>query len=130
MLSTMLTVMDGFPRALQLVLRRFRHPETPDEIQTKSGKARDYWIWIVVLSAGAMLIIVYGLKSLTGLVDLATILSFLTAPFLGILTFRAIMDPIVPEACRPGRGLRALAVAGIGFLSAFLLFFLYYRFLL
>ena len=130
MFSTVLTVMDGFPRALQLVVRRFRLPETPEEIRTKPGKARDYWIWIAVLSAGAMLIIAYGLRSLTGLIDLATILSFVTAPFLGILTYRAITDPVVPEACRPGRGLRALALAGIAFLGAFLLFFLYYRFLL
>jgi amino acid transporter len=130
MFSTMLTVTDGFPRALQLVARRFRTPEDPVEVLERSGNSWDYWAWMTLMGIGAMLIIAFYLKSLKALVDLATTLSFVTGPFLGILAYRAITSDYIPEEYRPGPGLRHLAKLGIGFLGAFLLFFLYYRFLM
>jgi len=122
MFSTMLTVIDGFPRALQLVARRFKTPEDPVEVLERSGHSWDYWAWMALMAAGAMIIIGFYLKSLKALVDLATTLSFLTGPFIGILTYRAIMSENVPEEFRPGRGLRIFAVTGIVFLSSFLIF--------
>jgi hypothetical protein len=74
-----------------------------------------------------MLIIGFYLRSLKALVDLATTLSFVTAPFLGVLTYRAIMAHWVPDEFKPRPWLRGLAIVGIVFLSAFLIFFLYYR---
>jgi Mn2+/Fe2+ NRAMP family transporter len=128
MLSTTLTVMDGFPRALQLVVRRFRAPETPAEVSASAARSPGYWIWMAVLAVGAMVIVIFYLEDhLARLIDLATILSFITAPFLGILTYRAMMDDCVPEEFRPGRALRTLAVTGIVFLTAFLGFFAYSR---
>ena len=75
-----------------------------------------------------MLVIAFYLKNLKSQVDLATTLSFLTAPFLGFLTYRAIMSSWVPEEFKPKPWLRVLAITGITFLTAFLLFFLYFRF--
>jgi len=129
MFSTLLTVVDGFPRALQLVGRRFRTPEDPAEVLRRSGQNRDYWLWMAALAVGGMAIVAFYLKSLRDMVDLATTLSFVTAPFLGILTYRSIMSPTVPEAFRPRPWMRILALAGIIFLSGFLLVFLYHRFL-
>jgi len=130
MFSTVLTVIDGFPRALQLVGRRFRGPEDPAEVEERSGSAWDYWAWVAAIVGGAMLIILFGLRSLTDLVDLATILSFITAPFLGLLTYRAITAPSVPAAYRPPPWLRVHALIGITFLGAFMLFFLYFKLLM
>ena len=129
MLSTMLTVIDGFSRALQLVGRRFRTAEDQTEEMKKSGHSLDYWIWLSALSVGAMLIIIFYLKNLGDMVDLATTLSFLSAPLLGFLTYRAILAPWVPKEFRPSPWLQGLAVLGIVFLTAFMLFFLYFRFL-
>jgi Mn2+/Fe2+ NRAMP family transporter len=126
--STVLTVVDGFPRGLQLVARRFRSPEDPVEDLKRSGNSWDYWLWMGVMAVGAMLIIGVYLKSLKSLVDLATTLSFVTGPFLGFLTYRAITARYVPDECRPALWLRALAVVGIVFLGSFLAFFIYYRF--
>jgi Mn2+/Fe2+ NRAMP family transporter len=128
--STMLTIIDGFPRALQLVARRFRTPEDPVEVLERCGSSWDYWTWMGVMAAGAMLIVGMYLRSLKALVDLATTLSFVTAPFLGFLTYRAIMADWVPDEFKPRPWLRGLAVVGIVFLGSFLLFFLYYRFFL
>lgn len=128
MLSTTLTVMDGFPRALQLVMRRFRGPEGSSEVMASAARSPGYWGWMLVLAIGAMVIVIFYLADhLARLVDLATILSFITAPFLGILTYRAITAEWVPEEARPGRALRFVAVLGIVFLTAFLGFFAYSR---
>lgn len=129
MFSTTLTVLDGFPRALALLMRRFRTEETPEELTHKVARSPAYWLWMTILAIGAMLIVGFYMKGLKGLIDLATILSFAVAPFLGILTFRAILHPSVPGEYRPGSFLKALAVVSICFLGAFFLFFLYYRFI-
>ena len=127
MYSTTLTVLDGFPRALQLVARRFIKPEDPAEVEKRSGNSWDYWAWIAALSLGAMLIIIFFLKKLTGLIDVATIISFITGPFLGILTYRAMTASYIPEEFRPCLWRRVLAISGIVFLIGFLLFFAYFR---
>jgi Mn2+/Fe2+ NRAMP family transporter len=127
MFSTMLTVIDGFPRALQLVARRFATPEDPVEVLERSGNAWDYWVWVGVLSVGAMMIIIFLLKTLGQLVDLATTLSFITGPFLGWLTYRAIMAKWVPDEYKPKLWLRVLAILGIVFLTGFLLFYAYFK---
>ncbi|MFC1853063.1 divalent metal cation transporter, partial [candidate division CSSED10-310 bacterium] len=130
MFSTMLTVIDGFPRALQLVGRRFRTAEDKKLVLERSGNSWDYWTWMGILAGGGMLIISLYLKNLKSLVDLATTLSFLTAPILGFLTYKAVTAPWMPQECKPPPWLRGLALVGITFLTAFLLFFLYYRFLM
>ncbi|MHC4107865.1 MAG: NRAMP family divalent metal transporter [Planctomycetota bacterium] len=129
LLSTTLTVIDGFPRALQLTGRRFVAPESEAEVATSAVRTRGFWIWTTVLIAGGLLIIRYWMSSLLSLVDLATILSFVTAPFLAILTYRAMTAADVPAEFQPGRGLRATAIVGIGFLLAFLGYFLFHRFI-
>ncbi len=129
MLSTTLTVIDGFPRALQLTGRRFRGPETDEEVATSAVRTAGFWIWAFILIAGGLLIIRYAMSSLLSLVDLATILSFATAPFLAILAYRAMTAADVPNEFQPGRGLRTTAIVGIVFLLAFLGYFLYHRFI-
>jgi Mn2+/Fe2+ NRAMP family transporter len=125
MFSTLITVMDGFPRALQLLGYRFRGPEDPGKGLEKTDKGWEYWAWIVAISVGAMLIIIFFLKKLTGLVDLATTLSFITGPFLGLLTYRSIMASWVPDEYKPKPWLRVLALIGIIFLFGFLIFYGY-----
>jgi Mn2+/Fe2+ NRAMP family transporter len=129
MFSTLLTVIDGFPRALMLVVRRFRGPEQPEEMHRRAGQSWGYWTWMVVMALGALLILAsVGLKDLKRLIDLATVLSFITAPFLGLISYRAVVAPWVPEAYRPGCTLRLLAQAGIGLLGLLMLYFLFWNF--
>lgn len=57
-------------------------------------------------------------------IDIATTLSFLTAP-LAVLNYRAMYRENVPEELRPKGWLRALSLFGIAALSLFALVYLY-----
>ena len=127
MCSTVLTVVDGFPRALTGLYARFRGPEDPGESR-QDRASREYWVFLVILAAGSMLVLAQFLKSLKALVDLATILSFLTAPMLAWLNHRAIHGPEVPAEHRPSAGMTAFSWVSIVSLSAFALYFLWLRF--
>lgn len=124
MFSTTLTVADGFPRALSGLAARFRGPERPGEA-TVRGRA--YWGALLVLAGGSLAIIGYALRggaAFKALVDLATSLSFLTAPALAWLNHRAIHAPEVPAELRPSRALSAWSVSGIVFSAGFAAWYL------
>ena len=125
MFSTTLAVIDGFPRAIATLVSRFRDSEVPDQPSAISRKV--YWLSLVVLAVGAIEIIGSLLKSLTSLVDLATILSFLTAPALAWLNHRAILGKEMPEEHRPGKGMVLYSWAGIIFSTVFALYFIWVR---
>jgi len=111
MFSTTLTVIDGLPRALATLLARFRGAETPGEADAISRNV--YWAALGVLFVGSMIVIEFFIHSLTTMVDVATVLSLLTAPALAWLNHRAITSDVVPTAARPGPAMRAWSWCGI-----------------
>ena len=110
MFSTTLTVLDGFPRALEGTWRRLQGPEAPGEVRTPV-----YFGALAVLILGAQLIITRFTGNLLGLIDLATVLSFLTAPIFGALNLWVLLSDDVPEALRPRGGFFAWHVIGFVF---------------
>lgn len=125
MFSTTLTVIDGFPRAIATLVSRFKEAEIPDHPDAISRWV--YWASLVILGLGSIGVVKYGLKSLVSLVDLATTLSFLTAPMLAWLNQRVILGEEVPAEHRPGKGMIAYSWAGIVFSTVFALYFLWIR---
>lgn len=125
MFSTTLTVIDGFARALSVLVARFRGPETPDEGE---GDRRAYWAALALLSGGALMLLQFYVAGLKALVDLATTLSFLTAPVLAWLNHRAILSDAVAESDRPSARLQAASTASIAFLGTLALAWLVVRF--
>jgi len=126
MFSTTLTVIDGFPRAISKLVRRFQTAEAADE--ALPGLDRAYWGAALALALGSLLIVAYFLKSLSGLVDLATTLSFLTAPILSILNHRAILSDEVPVDFRPQARMVTFSLISIAIQSGFALWYLWIRF--
>ncbi len=125
MFSTTLTVIDGFPRALDRGLRvAFVEPEGTSAY---AGTGRAYWGAIVILGGLTVLVLAFFPGSLTGMVDFATIVSFLTAPVLGYLNLRAVTSPSVPPDLRPGRGLVALSRVALIVLGGFAALYLFSR---
>jgi len=111
MFSTSLTVIDGYPRALDRCIQAFdRHAQMPAP-DAPTGNA--YWVALVLLAVATYLVLTFFLGSLTTMVDFATIFTFLTAPVLGYLNMRAVTSPDVPPEARPGPGLLALSYVGL-----------------
>jgi len=123
MLSTTLTVTDAFPR----VLKRSTELLLPARFGQTEVKGL-YWFWMLIVLGGGLLIIGLFLKGMTILVDLATTLSFLTAPILAYINYRAVTGDWMPEGTQPGRKLRIFNWISMIFLAAFALFFIIWRF--
>jgi len=123
MFSTTLTVTDAFPRVLQ----------RSTELVFKSKLKQDnndwiYWCWMAVIVFGGLFVIGFLLENMTFMVDIATTLSFVTAPILAYINYRVVTDKSMPEESQPGVVLRVLSWTGIIFLGGFSLFFLFWRF--
>ncbi len=124
MLSTALTVIDGFPRAIERAI----HNLGPSRDAPAPVGRRPYWISIAVLFVATEVVLLRFLGNLTTLVDFATIVSFLTAPVLGYLNLRVVTGEQMPVEHRPGPALRGLswlgllALGGIGLVFVFTVF--------
>ena len=119
MFSTTLAVMDGFPRALAVLGACFSRDESEEDHALASpGARRGYFGWMVALMIGASIIMLAIPKNLPQLVDIATTLSFLTAPMLATLNHRAIMSQSVPPDARPPSWLRVWSLIGIALMAA------------
>lgn len=120
MFSTTLTVLDAYPRVLTPVLEAFTQP-----VQKPSNRKLLQYLWMAVLILGAVLLISVFSERMKLLVDIATSLSFVTAPVLAVLNLKAVTAPQVPEAFRPSRFMRLFSWFGIAVLSAFALYFIW-----
>jgi Mn2+/Fe2+ NRAMP family transporter len=114
MFSTTITTMDASPRAMS------KSTNLLWEKEFKYG----YWFWILLLFAGTFLILKYFIDNMGTLVKIATILSFLTAPFYAILNYSLISGKHTPKEHRPGIYLKFLSIVGIVVLIAFGIWFL------
>lgn len=126
MASTMLAVLDGFPRALSGLALRFFSDESDDE-ETTGAAGRAYWAALGLLAAGSLVVMGLLLTSLKALVDVAASLSFLTAPVLSALNHRAVFSQDVGTSKRPPRWLWAMSLASIAAQVAFAGWFLLAR---
>ncbi len=122
MLSTSLTVVDGFPRALERTVRVLREGPPPGAVVGEppdAGGGAGYWAWLLGLGAATTLVLALFVGTLTTMADFATTLSFLAAPVLGYLNLRVIRGDEVPAGSRPGAAMVALAWAGILAMAGF-----------
>jgi Mn2+/Fe2+ NRAMP family transporter len=114
MFSTALTVIDGFPRALARSVAVLRTGGQPTAERDTGGV---YWASVASLGVLTVAVIAYSTRSLTAMVDFATIVSFLTAPVLGYLNLRAVTSAPVAAEHRPAGALLWLSYAGLALLG-------------
>ncbi len=119
MFSTTLTVTDAYPRVSQ---------EMISVIKPGFELKLSYRLLIVLISIGSLSILYFAGIHFTFLIDLATTVSFLTAPVLAFLNYRLVMDSHFPIEHQPPLWLRILSWCGILFLTGFTLFFMYWKF--
>ena len=109
MISTTITTLDASPRAMsktvQLLFKQ---------------KNKDFYIfWITILAVGTCLIFLFLLSEMGLLVQIATVLSFITAPFYAILNYRLVTSNYMPKENHPSLKIKILSLLGIVFLIGF-----------
>ncbi len=114
MFSTTLTTLDASPRAMA----------KSSELLTGKKNRYFYLFWIIILALGTMIILSYFKTSMITFVKVATILSFLTAPFYAIANFMLVKGKHMPENDRPSKYLSLLSYLGILFLVFFSIWYL------
>lgn len=126
MVSTTITVTDGFPRALGVLLARFQCDE---EEGARPCSPVSYWGSLAIVVGGAAVVLQLYVSSLKALVDLATTLSFVTAPFLAALNHRALFSPEVQAAGAASPAFRRYSLACIGVMALLTCGYLWIRFI-
>lgn len=114
MFSTTLTTLDASPRAMTKTV----------ELLTNKIRSKMYWFWIIFLAIGTIVILQYFMSEMGLLIKIATILSFLTAPFYAIINFILISGKHTPKQWRPSIGMKILSYLGILFLVGFSVWYL------
>ena len=109
MFSTTLTTFDASPRVM----------ERTTSLLTNNKSSNTYIYWLLTLFIGTVLIFFFLSSELGRLVKLATVLSFLTAPFYAIANYKLISSKHVPKAWRPKLFMHILSWLGIAFLIGF-----------
>lgn len=114
MFSTTLTTLDASPRTMA---------KTTELLFGHSSK-RNYLLWIGILIAGTVSIYFFLGSEMGLLIKVATIISFLTAPFYAIINYKLISSKHTPVEWRPSRKTHVLSWLGILFLIGFSLWYL------
>ncbi len=122
-LSTTLVVIDGFPRVADRCLMNLRRMPSV-ATANRHGAGNTYWIALLIFGGIALIILQSFKGSLTGMLDFATISTFIPTPILGLLNLRAITSAEVPRSQRPGRGMVGLAYAGLALMIGTTIVFL------
>lgn len=113
MFSTTLTTLDASPRVMvkttSLLFKKY---------------TLNYTFWIAVLSIGTISIFIFFASEMGVLIKIATILSFITAPFYAIINYKLICSKHTPKDWQPSTKMDVLSVLGIIFLIGFSLWYL------
>jgi Mn2+/Fe2+ NRAMP family transporter len=109
MFSTTITTLDASPRAMTKTI----------ELLSNKTLKNAYWFWISFLAIGTIAILLFFMSEMGVLIKIATVLSFLTAPFFAIINFILISGKNTPQAWRPTLQFKVLSYIGIVFLISF-----------
>lgn len=114
MFSTTLTTLDASPRAMN---------KTMELILEKPFK-NGFTSWLILLIIGTIFIFIFFLSEMGTLIKIATILSFLTAPFYAIMNYILICSKHTPKPWKPSKVMHLLSILGILFLIGFNIWYL------
>ncbi len=114
MFSTTLTTLDASPRVMAKTTT----------LLFKNSKYFGYSFWIIILTLGSIFIFFFLASEMGLLIQIATILSFITAPFYAIINYLLIASRHTPKQWRPSKLMHLLSWLGIIFLVGFSIWYL------
>ncbi len=101
MFSTLLTVMDGYPRVIEALVI--------DIIPRSDGKfmGRRFYDWIMIfLVTGCLIVISLFMKSFQTFIDMTSVIAFLVGPFIAWLNHRSMFGKQIPQEKQPRPSIR------------------------
>ncbi len=117
MFSTLLTVLDGYPRVMTAGCRIvWPGAERLGQVP--------YWVVVALMASGALLVYHFLTTVMRTLVDVTTTVAFVSAPLFAYLNYRVMSGGNVSAEMAPPRWLRVLSWVGLAFLVAFTVLFL------
>lgn len=122
MFGTCIAVLDGYARSMERVGELVLGAQS-----TEAPSRKIYQVALLITVGGAFAIIYFFGAQMKNLVDVATTISFLIAPVVAAANFWLVTSWHVPKALRPGKYLRLLSWAGLAFLTAFTVYFLWLK---
>ena len=118
MFSTCMTVHDALARvsvdSIQILIT-----------ENKKHSQKFFNASIVVLAVINMSVLWWFKGNMGALVGVATFISFVIAPLIGLLNHKLVTHKKIPPEARPARGLLVLSYAGMLFLSLFAVYYCY-----
>tara|TARA_B100000941_G_scaffold48422_1_gene30487 strand:+ start:604 stop:1815 length:1212 start_codon:yes stop_codon:yes gene_type:complete len=113
MFSTTITCLDASPRAMS---------KTVDLLNFK--RFNDYNSWITILAIGTIIIFIFFMSEMGTLVKIATVLSFLTAPFYAIINYILMSSSFIPKKYKLSKWMNIYCISGIIFLLFFSIWYI------
>jgi Mn2+/Fe2+ NRAMP family transporter len=114
MFSTTLTTLDASPRSM--------HKTT--ELVFEKPLKKGYLFWSIILILGTLSIYFYFLSEMGKLIKVATVLSFLTAPFYALTNYILISSKHTPKDWQPSKFMHFISCLGLLFLVGFSIWYL------
>ena len=121
MFGTCIAVLDGYARSAKECFRL---------ILKKENMTLYYNIIVWLIVSGSLAIIFLFGSSIKSLVDLATTISFMIAPFIAFANYKLVSESYIGKKNAPKLWLKSLALCGIAYLIGFGSLFLYVRIIL
>ncbi|TRO65158.1 Nramp family divalent metal transporter [Christiangramia sabulilitoris] len=119
MFSTTLAVTDAFPRVISEILAENK-PRSKPKI-----KWINYKINVFLIPGLSLLILYFFTTSFTTLIDFATALSFLSAPFIAWFNYKLVTGEQLKVVDRPGKVYRYFSLGCLAILVLFNLVYIY-----
>ncbi|WP_417361887.1 Nramp family divalent metal transporter [Galbibacter sp.] len=114
MFSTTLTTLDASPRAMA----------TATSLLFGTKSKFNMIGWLLLLITGTICMLLFLMSEMVTLITIATILSFVTAPFYAISNYILVSSKHMPKRWRPSRKMHLLSWMGIVFLTGFSIWYL------
>lgn len=126
MFSTLLTVLDGFPRMLAAGIKLVRQARDTPSTNVPAYLSQN--ACMVFLGIGAIGVLLFLMGSFKTFIDLVTTTAFVVGPITALLNHLAITSSAVPTHLQPSKLIKAWSVLGMTVLASLSVMFLSMRF--
>jgi len=116
-----LTCLDAFPRTLRQASKL-----VAERLSERKFHNNLYWFWLITTAIGTSVILLFFLRDMREMVDLATTISFVLAPIFALLNYIAMNGSDVSEESKPSKAKKIYAQVSIALLFIFSTWFLFY----